>query len=121
MGVIFNYNINKLIGKGSYSFVYSAYEITNKENEYAIKLIKVNKLNKLNEQIKQKIKFEVDILNKLSHQNIIKLHDSFYHENILYLVLEKCKIDLDQYIKENFNDIQVETKIEWIKQLITGL
>jgi serine/threonine-protein kinase ULK/ATG1 len=118
MVIIFNYSINKLIGKGSYSYVYSGNEISNKDYEYAIKVIK---LTKINEQLKTKIKLEVDILNKLKHENIIKLYNSFYHDSILYLVLEKCKADLDQYIKENFNIISNTQKIEWIKQLIHGL
>jgi serine/threonine protein kinase len=118
MVIIFNYNITNLLGKGSYSLVYSANDIENKDNEYAIKVIKINKVN---DQIRNKIKLEVDILSKLNNPNIIKLYNNFYHDGLLYIVFEKCKSDLDTYIKENYTTIDKEQKIEWIHQLISGL
>lgn len=119
MVIVFNYNINKLIGKGSYCFVYSAKDILNKdnkENEYAIKVAKVTKLN---DQIMSRLRSEVDILTKISHPNIIKIHNSFYHESVMYIVLEKCKIDLEQYVKNN--NPSYEQKIIWIKELVNCL
>lgn len=120
MVIVFNYNISKLIGKGSYCFVYSATDIlnkNNKENEYAIKVAKVTKLN---DQIISKLRSEIDILTKISHPNIIKIHNSFCHESVIYIVLEKCKMDLEEYIKCN-NNISCDQKIIWIKELVSGL
>ena len=118
MVVIFDYKINKNIGKGSFSHVYSAYNINDPLTEYAIKTIKINKLN---DQLKSKIKYEVDILKKISHENIIKLHDSFYHEGIIYIILERCNTDLSIEIKDNFNKISNEIKVKWITQLISAI
>jgi len=117
MVIIFNYKINEKIGKGSYSSVYAAHNIDNKTQEFAIKVIKMNKIS---EQIKSKIKLEVDILSKIKHNNIITLYDSFYHEGLLYLVLEKCRTDLHKEINSK-QLIEVEMKINWIKQLMSGL
>ena len=121
MVIVNNYNINNKIGKGAYSSVYIGTNVNDKNDipiEYAIKIIK---LNKLNENIRNKIEIEVDILRKLDHTNIIKLYDSFYNDGILYIVLEKCKTDFYTELKTNYSTIDVNTKLNWIKQLIKGL
>ncbi len=117
MVIIFNYKINERIGKGSFSSVYAAHHIDNKSSTYAIKVIKMKKIS---EHIREKIEQEVEILSNISHQNIIKLYDSFYYDNILYMVLERCKTDLHTEMTTNKN-ISSETKIDWIKQLISSL
>jgi len=117
MVVIFNYKINERIGKGSFSSVYSAFDVDDKSKQYAVKILKMSKIP---DQVKAKIKLEVDILSNTSHPNIIRLYDSFYHENMLYLVLERCKTDLYSIIEKN-NDISIETKMDWIKQLLSGI
>jgi non-specific serine/threonine protein kinase len=121
MVVVNNYNINNIIGKGAYSTVCMGTNINDKSDipiEYAIKIIK---LNKLNDNIKNRIEIEVDILRKLNHTNIIKLYDSFYNDGILYIVLDKCKTDLHTELKTNYSKIDINTKINWIKQLTSGL
>ena len=120
MVIIFNYNISKLLGKGSYCFVYLATDILNKDNktnEYAIKVAKVSKLN---DQNILKLRSEVEILGKINHPNIIKLYNSFYHDSVMYIVLEKCKMDLEKYIKNNLK-IDNGQKINWMKELVSGL
>jgi serine/threonine-protein kinase ULK/ATG1 len=81
----------------------------------------VIKLNKLPIKIQNRIKIEVDILSKLSHPNIIKLYESFYHNGILYIVLEKCKSELHTILKNDYCDLSLETKNKWIIQLLSGL
>jgi serine/threonine protein kinase len=117
MVIIFNYKINERIGKGSFSSVYAANSVDDKSKQYAVKVIKMNKIS---DQLKAKIKLEVDILSNTSHPNIITLYDSFYHENILYLVLERCQTNLYTEIQKN-TKISVSTKIDWIKQLLSGI
>ena len=119
MTIIFNYKINDKIGKGSFSSVYSAHYVDNKKQEFAIKVIKINKTS---EQIKSKIKLEVEILSHLKHTNIVTLHDSFYHDGLLYLVFDRCRSDLYTEITSKSNmEIDIHKKIEWIKQLMSGL
>jgi serine/threonine protein kinase len=117
MVIIFNYKINEKIGKGSFSSVYIANKIDNKKQDFAIKVIKMNKVS---EQTKENKKLEVEILSKVNHNNIIKLYDSFYHDGLLYMVFEKCDNDLHTEINGKKN-ITIETKIEWIKQLMSAL
>ena len=126
MVIIFNYKINDKIGKGSFSSVYSAHYVNDKKQEFAIKVIKMNKIS---DHFKSKIKLEVEILSHLKHQHIITMNDSFYHDGLLYLVFERCDTDLYTKITSNqipsqqpkSDTIPIQTKIEWIKQLMSGL
>jgi serine/threonine protein kinase len=123
MVIIFNYNIGEKIGVGSFSSVYTATNSNTSVSvapvkEYAIKVIKMNKIS---DHIKSKIKMEVEILSKLDHPNIIKLHESFYNDGLLYIVLDKCKTDLSTEIKTNGSKIDISTKMGWIDGLLNGL
>jgi len=115
MTVIYNYKINDLIGKGTSSFVYSSTDIL-KNTEYAIKITKITKINN---QIIDKLKSEIDILKEIDHIHIIKFYNSFIYNSMIYIVLEKCKVDLDQYIKGNI--ILNDQKIVWMHELMEGL
>lgn len=116
--MINKYNINdEIIGKGSFSTVYKGININNKK-EYALKVIKLNSLNTI---IRSKIKLEIDILNRISHPNIIKLYDNFYNDNKLYLVFDICKHHLEKELNNNYHLIKKNQKIEWINQLSLGL
>ena len=117
MVIIFNYKINERIGKGSFSSVHAAHNVYDETQHFAIKIIKITKAS---EQIKEKTKLEVDILYRIKHNNIIKLHDSFYHDGLLYLVFERCRTDLHTEICEK-KDISIDIKLEWINQLMSAL
>jgi len=117
MVVIFNYSINKIIGKGKFSSVYSAFNIDNPNISYAIKIIKMNKIN---DQLKSKLKSEIDILKKIEHPNIIKMNDSFYYDGILYIVFDKYKNDLEFELNNN-KSIIISNKVNWINQLLLGI
>ena len=117
MVVIFNYSINDIIGKGTFSSVYSAFNINNPNKSYAIKIIKMNKIN---DQIKSKVKHEINIHKIIEHPNIIKMNDSFYYNGLLYIVFDKCKNDLAYEL--NYNKlIIISNRINWINQLLLGI
>jgi serine/threonine protein kinase len=74
----------KRIGKGSFSSIYKCYhKITN--NKYAIKEIIIDKNHN-----KGVIKREFNVLKKLDHPNIIKLHDVIIDTNFqnIYFVMD---------------------------------
>ena len=90
------YTLSKKIGKGSFSKVYKA---TYEDKEYAIKIVK---LDKLNEKIRKNFEYEVEILEKLKHNNIVKCYEILKGNNTLCIVLEYCELgDLSDYIKSN--------------------
>jgi len=85
------------IGKGTFSKVYIGYERNKKEKKYAIKKI----YKKSDAKYAKYVKYEIEIMNKLKHKNIITLYDTIYTEKHVFLVLELCDTDLNNYIQNN--------------------
>ena len=94
-----HYIVNKnAIGKGSYSKVYRGYH-KNTKLEIALKKISFNKLHS---NVKDKVISEINILQKMNHNNIIKLYEYRFDGDYLLLVTEYCKDgDLDQWMKKD--------------------
>jgi hypothetical protein len=91
----------ELIGSGAYGKVYKATCI-HTEKIYAIKvldkkhLLKINKFNQ--------IANENDILNMVSHSNIVEIYGTYEDNNKVYLVLEYCSYgDLDCLFRKYCN------------------
>ena len=86
----------KRIGKGSFSTIYKGYHKFNKRN-YAIKEVSVDNIK----NIKDNIKREFNLMKKLNHPNIVKLHNVILdnkYDNI-YLVLDYYKNgDLSKFL-----------------------
>jgi len=64
------------------------------------------------------LKNEINILNKINHQNVVKLIDFFYEGQCVYLVMEYCEQDLSKFLKKNKCDEKLAVHI--FKQLIFG-
>ena len=58
-------------------------------------------------------------MNKLKHKNIITLYDTIYTEKYVFLVLELCDTDLNNYIQNNVINEQ-DTKFI-IRQIIEAI
>nr|XP_047125796.1 calcium/calmodulin-dependent protein kinase type IV isoform X2 [Hydra vulgaris] len=76
------YNIKALIGKGTFSDVLRVESKTSKE-PYAIKVVHIQ-----NKESKELIESELEVLNKILHRFIIKLHEVIISNKITYLVME---------------------------------
>jgi serine/threonine protein kinase len=50
--------------------------------------------------IKEGIFREIDIMRKLSHQNILKIEDLVLHNDSPVIIMELCDGNLEDYIKE---------------------
>ena len=103
------------IGKGTFSKVYIGYERNKKEKKYAIKKI----YKKSDAKYAKYVKYEIEIMNKLKHKNIITLYDTIYTEKYVFLVLELCDTDLNNYIQNNVINEQ-DTKFI-IRQIIEAI
>jgi len=77
------YTIGKELGKGGFSIVYQCTQIEG-EIDYAVKVIDKEALK---EDIKL-LKREVEIMKKVDHNNILKLHEIYEDENQVYIVME---------------------------------
>ena len=78
---------------GSFGLVYKAKDRVSKEIR-AIKAISVDSLSET------EFENEINILKKVDHPNIIKLHEVYLNNNFVYMIEEYCKGgDLFDYIK----------------------
>ena len=103
------------IGKGTFSKVYIGYKKNNINIKYAIKKI----YKKTDPKYIKYVKLEIDIMNKLNHQNIIKLYETIDTDKYVFLILELCDTDLYSYI--NNNEIDETTTKFIIKQIIEAI
>lgn len=82
-----HYQIGQLLGQGAFGEVRKC--INRKSRVIrAVKLIKKESMNKEEEQ---SFKYEISILKRLDHPNILKLYEIFEDEKRYYLVTELCK------------------------------
>ncbi|SBS83455.1 mitogen-activated protein kinase 2, putative (MAPK2) [Plasmodium ovale curtisi] len=95
-----NYEIKHLIGRGSYGFVYLAYDKKTRKN------VAIKKVNRMFEDLIdcKRILREITILNRLRSNYVIKLHDLIIPEDLLkfdelYIVLEIADSDLKKLFK----------------------
>ncbi|EDL45532.1 mitogen-activated protein kinase 2, putative [Plasmodium vivax] len=95
-----NYEIKHLIGRGSYGYVYLAYDRSTKKN------VAIKKVNRMFEDLIdcKRILREITILNRLKSNYIIRLRDLIIPEDLLqfdelYIVLEIADSDLKKLFK----------------------
>ena len=83
-----NYTLTRQIGKGAYAIVKEAIHKATCE-KVAIKVY--DKATLLNPHRKKNVAREVQILQKLSHKNIVKLYESIDSAKELYLIMERIE------------------------------
>lgn len=79
------YTRGKTLGEGAFSVVIEASNKTSKES-FAVKVVTKSKLTKEDEIA---LKDEIQVLNELKHQHIIRLYDVYEEKDFWYLVTEK--------------------------------
>ena len=110
-----NYEIIKKIGAGSLGVVYKAKNIYLK-NIVAIKMIKKVKEN---DEEDSNIINQINILKKLSHPNIVKIHEFYSNKKYYQIITEYCKKgELFKYIKRSFTEKQLAVIFY---QILSGL
>jgi calcium-dependent protein kinase len=98
-----NYEIIKKLGEGTLGTVYKA---KNKylKNIVAIKMIKKIKENEDDNEIIN----EINKLKKLSHPNIVRIHEFYCNQKYHQIITEYCKKgDLNKYIRNNLSEKQL--------------
>ena len=108
----------KRIGKGSFSTIYKCrHNLNNKQ--YALKEINIDK-NK--NKIKMTIKREFEIMRKLNHENIVKIHDVIIDTrlNNIYFIMDYYEYgDLSHFL--NKTPLKEKFSRKYMKQLSNGL
>ena len=113
-----DYNIKGIIGKGTFSIVKLGEHKKTKE-KVAIKIMQKNKILSKDDLIR--IEREIEILKRLNHPNVIKIHKIYDDEKKFYIIMEFCengelfnRIVEKRYLTENEASL-------FYYQLINGL
>ena len=83
-----DYNIKGIIGKGTFSVVKLGEHKKTKE-KVAIKIMQKNKILSKDDLIR--IEREIEILKRLNHPNVIKIHKIYDDEKKFYIIMEFCE------------------------------
>ena len=93
------YIVNKIIGTGGMSIVYSGFSMDTGE-EVAIKILRPEYLE--DDEFKKRFKKESKIAQQLNHRNIIRTLDTGEDEGLPYIVMEYVRgMTLKDYIKQH--------------------
>lgn len=107
---IYTYDIHNSIGHGSYSVVYRGkadffLNDTCEDNLVAVKKIS---LTKLNNNVQQKLRKELELVQNLDHKNIVKSFDVIIKPAVWYIVMEYCNLgmltDVNKYLRSITSD-----------------
>lgn len=80
---------NKPLGQGAFGSVVKGFLKENHAQQVAVKIISLNKVAAESNFIKL-LRREIEILQKINHPNIVKLHYATRTTNNLYMFLEYC-------------------------------
>ncbi|KAL5249372.1 hypothetical protein ACHWQZ_G018289 [Mnemiopsis leidyi] len=79
----------------------------------------------MNEHETQSVDREANLLSKLNHHNIVRMFESFVHEESFYIVMEYCETgDLDRELKNWKNKgvmVPQDQTLDWFVQLIMAV
>ena len=74
-----DYRVNKVLGQGKFGLVQEVVRQGTKER-FAVKVVASS----------MQSEDEIQLLASLRHGNIVRLHDSLQHDEILYIIMELC-------------------------------
>ncbi len=110
------YEILSVVGEGAYGIVYKC---RNKETKEIVALKKFKETD--DELVIKTMRRELEMLNKIKHENIVEFKESFIHKKNLYLVFEFVEKNLLELLQETPDGLS-ENKIKYIiYQLIKAI
>mmetsp|Transcript_3907 Transcript_3907/g.2891 ORF Transcript_3907/g.2891 Transcript_3907/m.2891 type:complete len:235 (-) Transcript_3907:477-1181(-) len=116
------YEIGNLLGKGNFAKVYEATKYSTRE-KFALKTIDKATLVQSERNFMSLLQ-EVQLLRKLSHENIILLHEVFESQNNIHLVLEYLHGgELFERIKKNgtYNETEASVIMRCILRALVAM
>lgn len=108
-----DYIFKRKLGSGSFGLVFEVFDRSDKRVK-AIKIVGTQK-NNVEDAVA-----ELKILTELYNQNIIRYFRSGIYRNNVFIVMEKCEINLKDLIKRN-RPLSLEIKNQLFKQICEGL
>ena len=118
MNVLNNYEILSILGEGTFGIVKLAQDKKTKE-KVAIKILEKKKIK--TEEDKRRVQTEIEVLQKMSHINVIKAKKILKDSENIYIMMEYCeKGELFHYIEKEICLSNDEAAC-YFYQLINGL
>ncbi|KAJ4971627.1 hypothetical protein NE237_004726 [Protea cynaroides] len=116
--IIGDYIVGGQIGSGSFSVVWHA-----RHREHGTEVaIKEIVMDRLSQKLKESLLSEIDILRKINHPNIIRLHSIIKSPGRIHLALEYCRGgDLSVFIQRHGGRIPEATAKHFMQHLAAGL
>jgi len=113
-----DYNITRKLGSGSFASVFKAHHCRYPDKIVAIKAISTAKLNK---KLQDNLTTEIGILQKIEHENVVRLYGIQKSERHIYLIMEYCDGgDLHRFIRKH-GRLSVDTARHFMHQLGEGM
>ena len=113
-----HYQILGNIGEGTYSTVFKAVD-QRTDQVVALKRVKIRKAE---EGLPKEFVREIESLQRLLHENIIKVEEVFIGKTNINIVYPFCECDLDQIMSAKIVKPLTISQIRFLmKQLLTGL
>ena len=117
-GILSNYSINRVLGKGTFSVVKLATDIRTNE-KMAIKILEKNKIKSSRDY--NRINREINILKKINHLNVVKVFEIKEDLDKYYIIMEYCeKGELFDLILSK-RKLSEEESAYYFYQLVNGL
>lgn len=114
-----DYIIDELIGSGAYGEVYKGTSVKTPGEVYAIKMISKKSMS---EKVFHYLEREVEILQMMDHENVVKLKDIKTTDNHYYLIFEYCNGgDLSAFRKSKGGLLPEPTVRFILRQIVEGL
>jgi hypothetical protein len=107
-----SYRLGETLGQGCYGSVRSGTS-RNTYGKFAIKILKKNNINRFKD-LKQ-IATEIHVLKTYRHPNIIHLEEVIHASENIYMVTERCSMDLHKYYSET------GLSLESARQVVFGI
>lgn len=102
------------IGKGSFSKVFYGIDTT---TNIPVAIKSVNKL-RLNDNLLSRVDFEISLLEKCNHENILKIYKVLKDDTHIYIILEYCEQSLKNIAKGKIPENDV---LHYSRQIRNGL
>ena len=113
------YVISKTLGKGTFGKVKLAYNIDNKKEKYACKILLKSNIKDEDDYIR--CKREMEILKRMHHVNVVRTYEIISKDSVYYIFMDFCaKGELFNYIVDQ-QHLSEEKSAFFYYQIINGI
>lgn len=107
------------IGKGQFGHVYKGHDTENNNAVFAVKVLARSKIEK-SPHVYKLFKSEMEVMQRINHPNLLKLHDFMETSSNFYQVVQFCPDgDLEKKIQRE-GPIQEQQALFFLKQIMSG-